>query len=103
MLRTRKVQMYLLLTLLAFSTFTVRAHAYSVNVQLTGAGGAEYGLGSNYADGEYVMPYYIVSGPFYWLAVRSVRVPVGLGDGAHLNFGVDVVAAGLDGLAIELQ
>lgn len=59
MLRTRKVQLYLLLTLLAFSTFTVRAHAYSVNVQLTGAGGAEYGLGSNYAYGEYVMPYYL--------------------------------------------
>jgi hypothetical protein len=30
-----------------------------VSVQLTGAGGAEYGLGSNYADGEYLMPYYV--------------------------------------------
>ena len=30
----------------------------NVSVQLTGAGGAEYGLGNNYADGEYLMPYY---------------------------------------------
>ena len=31
----------------------------SVNVELTGAGGAEHGLGSNYAYGEYLMPYYL--------------------------------------------
>ncbi len=31
----------------------------NVDVQLTGAGGAEYGLGSNYAYGEYLMPYYL--------------------------------------------
>jgi hypothetical protein len=31
----------------------------NVNVQLTGAGGAVYGLGSNYAYGEYLMPYYL--------------------------------------------
>ncbi len=30
-----------------------------VSVQLTGAGGAEYGLGPNQADGEYLMPYYV--------------------------------------------
>ncbi len=30
-----------------------------VNVQLTGAGGAMYGLGSNYAFGEYLMPYFL--------------------------------------------
>jgi hypothetical protein len=57
---TRKVQFYLLLTLLALSMFTVPALANSnVAVQLTGAGGAEYGLGQNIADGEYVMPYYL--------------------------------------------
>jgi hypothetical protein len=60
MLRTRKIQLYVLLSLLAFSVFTVPAQANSnVNVQLTGAGGAEYGLGSNYANGEYLMPYYL--------------------------------------------
>ena len=60
MLRTRKIQLYVLLTLLAFSIFTVPAQANSdVNVQLTGAGGAEYGLGANYAYGEYLMPYYL--------------------------------------------
>jgi hypothetical protein len=31
----------------------------TVSVQLTGAGGAMYGLGSNYAYGEYLMPYYL--------------------------------------------
>ncbi|MGC2110648.1 MAG: hypothetical protein WA655_14090 [Candidatus Korobacteraceae bacterium] len=47
----------LLATLLSVA---VAAHAgSSVNVQLTGAGGAVYGLGSNYADGEYLMPYYV--------------------------------------------
>jgi hypothetical protein len=40
------------------------AHAGSnvsatVSVTLTGIGGAEYGYGSNYADGQYVMPYYL--------------------------------------------
>ena len=30
-----------------------------VQVQLTGAGGAEYGLGPNEAYGEYLMPYYV--------------------------------------------
>ncbi len=60
MLRTRKVQFYLLLTLLAFSIFVVPAQAIStVSVTLTGAGGAEYGLGGNYAYGEYLMPYYL--------------------------------------------
>ncbi len=60
MFRTRKVQFYLLLTLLALSMFAVPALADStVSVQLTGAGGAEYGLGSNYADGEYLMSYYL--------------------------------------------
>jgi hypothetical protein len=39
---------------------SVAAYAGSnVNIQLTGAGGAEYGLGSNYAFGEYLMPYYL--------------------------------------------
>ncbi len=39
---------------------TVAANAgSSVGVQLTGAGGAEYGLGQNYAYGEYLMPYYV--------------------------------------------
>ncbi len=38
----------------------VAAYAGSdVNIQLTGAGGAENGLGSNYAYGEYLMPYYL--------------------------------------------
>ena len=41
-------------------TLTATATAGStVQVQLTGAGGAEYGLGPNYADGEYLMPYYV--------------------------------------------
>ena len=31
----------------------------NVSVTLTGVGGAEYGYGSNYADGEYVLPYYV--------------------------------------------
>jgi hypothetical protein len=36
------------------------AHAGSnVNVTLTGVGGAQYGYGGNYANGEYVMPYYV--------------------------------------------
>jgi hypothetical protein len=36
------------------------AHAGSnVNVTLTGVGGAQYGYGSNYSDGEYLMPYYV--------------------------------------------
>ena len=39
------------------------AHAGSnlnatINVTLTGVGGAQYGYGSNWANGEYVMPYY---------------------------------------------
>jgi hypothetical protein len=39
---------------------TVAANAGSnVNVTLTGAGGAEYGLGPNNMYGEYVMPYYV--------------------------------------------
>src|SRR5215471_12376962 len=60
MFRTRKVQLYMVLTLLAISWFTVAAHATSmVSIQLTGAGGAMYGLGSNYAYGEYLMPYYL--------------------------------------------
>src|SRR5580704_6691691 len=59
MFRTSKIQLYLVLTLLAFSTFAVPALASSVSVQLTGAGGAEYGLGANYAYGEYLMPYYL--------------------------------------------
>ena len=38
----------------------VAANAGSiVNVELTGAGGAMYGLGANYAYGEYLMPYYL--------------------------------------------
>jgi hypothetical protein len=60
MVRTHKVQLYIVLTLLAFSAFTVPAQANSnVAIQLTGAGGAEYGLGANYAYGEYLMPYYL--------------------------------------------
>jgi hypothetical protein len=49
------------LVLLGFViSVTVAASAgSSVAVQLTGAGGAEYGLGSNYAYGEYLMPYYL--------------------------------------------
>jgi hypothetical protein len=31
----------------------------TVNVTLTGVGGNEYGYGSNWANGEYVMPYYV--------------------------------------------
>ena len=43
-----------------FLSASLAAHAGStVSVQLTGAGGAVYGLGSNYADGEYLMPYYV--------------------------------------------
>jgi hypothetical protein len=46
--------------LAACLSVAVTAYAGSnVSVQLTGAGGAEYGLGSNYADGEYLMPYYV--------------------------------------------
>lgn len=41
-------------------SMALAAHAgTNVNVQLTGVGGAEYGYGSNYADGQYVMPYYV--------------------------------------------
>jgi MYXO-CTERM domain-containing protein len=43
-----------------FLSVTIAANAGSnVGVQLTGAGGSEYGLGSNYAYGEYLMPYYL--------------------------------------------
>ena len=60
MFRTHKVQLYMVLTLLAISTLTVSANAIStVSIQLTGAGGAVYGLGSNYAYGQYLMPYYL--------------------------------------------
>jgi hypothetical protein len=39
---------------------TGSAHATSnVNVTLTGAGGAVNGLGPNFNDGEYLMPYYV--------------------------------------------
>jgi hypothetical protein len=48
------------MVLFAFLSITVTANAGSnVNVQLTGAGGAENGLGANYAYGEYLMPYYL--------------------------------------------
>jgi len=60
MFGTRKVQLYMVLLLLAISTFTIPAQAIStVSIQLTGAGGAEHGLGANYAYGEYLMPYYL--------------------------------------------
>lgn len=46
--------------LVCFLGAAVAAYAGSnVNVQITGAGGAENGLGSNYAYGEYLMPYYL--------------------------------------------
>jgi hypothetical protein len=60
MFRTRKVQLYTVLTLLAIVAFTVPGLAIStVSVQLTGAGGAQHGLGANYAYGQYLMPYYL--------------------------------------------
>ena len=46
------------------------ANAISVvDVTLTGAGGAMYGLGSNYNDGEYLMPYYLAIGSATPIAV----------------------------------
>jgi len=46
--------------LLCSLLFVTTASAGStVQIQLTGAGGAEYGLGPNQADGEYLMPYYV--------------------------------------------
>ena len=49
-----------LAVLVCFLGITIAAHAGStVNVTLTGAGGAMYGLGPNYAYGEYLMPYYV--------------------------------------------
>ena len=83
MFRTRKVQFYLLLTLLALSMFAVPALADSnVAVQLTGAGGAEYGLGPNYADGEYLMPYYLTINGSLPIAVTcdDYLHTVGIGD-----------------------
>lgn len=60
MFRTGKVQLSIVLALLAISMLAVPAGAIStVSIQLTGAGGAMYGLGSNYAYGEYLMPYYL--------------------------------------------
>lgn len=42
---------------------TLTAYASSkVDVVLTGVGGAEYGYGSSFDDGQYVMPYYIAIG-----------------------------------------
>ena len=49
-----------LLLLTCFLSIGIAANAGSnVAVELTGAGGAENGLGSNYAYGEYLMPYYV--------------------------------------------
>ncbi len=51
----------LVLTLLFCSLLlvTTASAGSTVQIQLTGAGGAEYGLGPNQADGEYLMPYYV--------------------------------------------
>jgi hypothetical protein len=49
-----------LLLLTCFLSIGIAANAGSTDsVQLTGAGGSENGLGSNYAYGEYLMPYYL--------------------------------------------
>lgn len=61
MLRGSTKQTIFRFTLLACMLgMTLAAYAgNNVSVTLTGVGGAEYGYGSNYADGEYVMPYYL--------------------------------------------
>lgn len=60
MIRSPKFLLCLRLAVLGFLlNVALTAHAGTVKVTLTGAGGAEYGLGSNYADGEYLMPYYV--------------------------------------------
>ncbi len=49
-----------LVLLTCFLSIGIAANAGSTDsVQLTGAGGSENGLGSNYAYGEYLMPYYL--------------------------------------------
>lgn len=47
------------LLLCALLFVTTASAGSTVQIQLTGAGGAEYGLGPNQADGEYLMPYYV--------------------------------------------
>lgn len=61
MLKGSLVQRLIRFTLLAcILGMAVAAFAGStVDVKLTGVGGAEYGYGSNYANGEYLMPYYV--------------------------------------------
>jgi hypothetical protein len=60
MIRSPKFLMCLRLAVLGFLlNVALTAHAGTVKITLTGAGGAEEGLGSNYADGEYLMPYYV--------------------------------------------
>jgi hypothetical protein len=61
MYASRKSLFVIVLTLLFCPLlFVTTASAGStVQIQLTGAGGAEYGLGPNQADGEYLMPYYV--------------------------------------------
>lgn len=83
MFRSSKFLMLLRLAVLGFLlNVALTAHAGSVKVTLTGAGGAEYGLGSNYADGEYLMPYYVSinNGPPVAVICDDFNHTVNIGD-----------------------
>ncbi len=59
--RDSKVRILMGLSQIVFCLILVTAASAGsvVQIQLTGAGGAQYGLGPNQADGEYLMPYYV--------------------------------------------
>ena len=61
MILSQRRCVYFALSLFVLCSIAVGcANAISVvNVTITGAGGAMYGLGANYNDGEYLMPYYL--------------------------------------------
>ncbi len=83
MIRSPKFLMCLQLAVLGFLlNVALTAHAGTVKVTLTGAGGAEYGLGSNYADGEYLMPYYVSinNGPPVAVICDDYNHTVSIGD-----------------------
>ncbi len=54
-----RLQITVLLVVLGVAATAHAGSNVTVSVTLTGAGGSEYGLGQNYAGGEYLMPYYL--------------------------------------------